>query len=217
MITTLHYISQGTTPQDHLNNIHSACAAGAELVQLRLKSFNTKTVLETAKKAREITSHFQTRLIINDHYKIAAEVKADGVHLGKSDTSPTIARKGLASWQIIGGTANTIEDCQKLIEQKVDYIGLGPFHFTETKGNLSPVLGEQGYKNILENLESDIPIIAIGGITLTDVLDIMITGVSGLAVSGAITRDFNKISKFKELINGGATQEQRWQPDAPKS
>ncbi|MCL5128350.1 thiamine phosphate synthase [Algibacter sp. L4_22] len=213
MIAKLHYISQGATPQEHLTNIHSACAAGAELVQLRLKKYDLKTVLETAKKAREITEHFQTRLIINDYYKIAAEVKADGVHLGKSDTSPTIARKGLASWQIIGGTANTLADCKKLIDQKVDYIGLGPFRFTETKENLSPVLGEEGYKTILESLKTDIPVIAIGGITLNDILDIMITGVYGIAVSGEITSDFNKISKFKELINGGITEEQRWKPE----
>ena len=217
MITNLHYISQGKTPQEHLNNIHSACAAGAELVQLRLKSMDTKTVLETAKKAREITSHFQTRLIINDYYKVAAEVKADGVHLGKSDTSPTIARKALASWQIIGGTANTLEDCKKLIDNKVDYIGLGPFRFTETKGNLSPVLGEKGYATIISELKTKTPIIAIGGITLNDVLDIMITGVYGLAVSGDISRDFNKISKFKELINGSKPQEQRWEPETPKN
>ncbi|WP_405293289.1 thiamine phosphate synthase [Algibacter sp. Ld11] len=217
MITNLHYISQGKTPQEHLNNIHSACAAGAELVQLRLKSMDTKTVLETAKKAREITSHFQTRLIINDYYKVAAEVKADGVHLGKSDTSPTIARKALASWQIIGGTANTLEDCKKLIDNKVDYIGLGPFRFTETKGNLSPVLGEKGYATIISELKTKTPIIAIGGITLNDVLDIMITGVYGLAVSGDISRDFNKIGKFKELINGSKPQEQRWEPETPKN
>ncbi|WP_158848995.1 thiamine phosphate synthase [Algibacter sp. L1A34] len=213
MIAKLHYISQGATPQEHLTNIHSACAAGAELIQLRLKKYDLKTVLETAKKAREITEHFQTRLIINDYYKIAAEVKADGVHLGKSDTSPTIARKGLASWQIIGGTASTLADCKKLIDQKVDYIGLGPFRFTETKENLSPVLGEEGYKTILESLKTDIPVIAIGGITLNDILDIMITGVYGIAVSGEITSDFNKISKFKELINGGTTEEQRWKPE----
>lgn len=217
MIAKLHYISQGATPQDHLNNIHSACAAGAELVQLRLKKMDLKTVLETAKKAREITNHFQTRLIINDYYKVAAEVKADGVHLGKSDTSPTIARKGLASWQIIGGTANTLADCQKLIEQKVDYIGLGPFRFTETKDNLSPVLGEKGYTEIITALNSKTPIIAIGGITLNDVLDIMITGAYGLAISGEITQDFNKISRFKELINGSKPLEQRWEPETPKN
>tara|TARA_R110002050_G_scaffold104052_6_gene213322 strand:- start:28579 stop:29229 length:651 start_codon:yes stop_codon:yes gene_type:complete len=213
IITKLHYISQGATPQEHLENIHSACAAGAELVQLRLKTFDNKTVLETAKKAREITEHFQTRLIINDYYKIAAEVKADGVHLGQLDTCPTIARKTLASWQIIGGTANTLEDCQTLIDKKVNYIGLGPFRFTDTKDNLSPVLGEKGYSAILSTLKTDVPIIAIGGITLNDVLDVMITGVYGIAVSGEITRDFNSVSKFKELINGGTTQEQRWKPE----
>jgi len=216
MISKLHYISQGETPSAHLENIQKACASGAELVQLRLKDVEEKVVLETARKAKEITGHFQTRLIINDHYKIAAEVKADGVHLGKSDTCPTVARKALASWQIIGGTANTLEDCQELIAKKVDYIGLGPFRFTKTKDNLSPVLGENGYLTILEELKTDTPIIAIGGITLNDVLDIMITGVYGIAVSGEITRDFNSISKFKEIINGSPIQEQRWEPGKDK-
>lgn len=216
MVNKLHYISQGATPEEHLNNIQSACASGIELVQLRLKDVNEKRVLETAKKAKEITDHFQTRLIINDYYKIAAAIKADGVHLGKSDICPTIARKELASWQIIGGTANTLEDCQTLIDKKVDYIGLGPFRFTNTKDNLAPILGENGYLTILEELKTDTPIIAIGGITLKDVLDIMITGVYGIAVSEEITRDFNSISKFKELINGGPEQEQRWEPGVNK-
>jgi len=215
MISKLHYISQGATPEEHLENIQKACASGVELVQLRLKNVDEATVLETAKKAKEITGHFQTRLMINDHYKIAAEVKADGVHLGKSDTCPTVARKELASWQIIGGTANTLEDCQTLIDKKVDYIGLGPFRFTNTKDNLGPVLGEKGYLTILEELKTDTPVIAIGGITLNDVLDIMITGVYGIAISGGITRDFNSISRFKELING-PTQEQRWEPGKDK-
>lgn len=216
MIPKLHYISQGATPEEHLENIQRACTSGAELVQLRLKDVSAKKILKAAQKAREITEHFQTRLIINDYYKVAAEVKADGVHLGKSDTCPTVARKTLASWQIIGGTANTLEDCQTLIDKKVNYIGLGPFRFTKTKDNLSPVLGEQGYLTILEELKTDIPIIAIGGITKNDVLDIMITGVYGIAVSGEITRDFNSISKFKEIINGGPTQEQRWEPGENK-
>jgi thiamine-phosphate pyrophosphorylase len=216
MISKLHYISQGGTPEEHLENIQKACASGVELVQLRLKGFDDKTVLETAKKAKEITERFQTRLIINDYYKVAAELKADGVHLGKSDTCPTVARKELASWQIIGGTANTLEDCKTLIDKKVDYIGLGPFRFTKTKDDLGPVLGEKGYLTILKELKTDTPIIAIGGITQNDVLDIIITGVHGIAVSEEITRDFNSISKFKEIINGGPTQEQRWEPGENK-
>ena len=152
MIPKLHYISQGKTPEEHLQAIQNACAAGAELVQLRLKNVAEAVILETAKKAKEITDHFQTRLIINDHYKIAAKIQADGVHLGKTDTCPKIARKELASWQVIGGTANTLEDCQTLLGKNVDYIGLGPYQFTETKKNLSPVLGKNGYLTILEEL-----------------------------------------------------------------
>ena len=210
MIPTLHYISQGKTPQEHLENIQKACTSGVELVQLRLKNQPEKVVLETAEKAREITAKFQTRLIINDYYKIAATVKADGVHLGKTDTSPTIARKAMASWQIIGGTANTLEDCEALLTQNIDYIGLGPFRFTETKENLSPVLGLNGYLTIIEELKTSVPIIAIGGIVADDIAAIMKTGVYGIAVSGEITRNFNSIPEFKKLINGGPVQEERW-------
>jgi thiamine-phosphate pyrophosphorylase len=210
MIPTLHYISQGSTPKKHLENIQKACTSGAELVQLRLKKQPEKIVLETALQAREITAKFQTRLIINDYYKIAAAVKADGVHLGTTDACPIRARKELASWQIIGGTANTLEDCEMLIDKKVDYIGLGPFKFTETKENLSPVLGLNGYLTLLEELKTVIPVIAIGGIVLDDVAALMKTGVHGIAVSGEITRNFNSITEFKNRINGGQLMEQRW-------
>lgn len=200
MIPQIHYISQGATAQEHLDHIHCACAAGAELVQLRLKNFDAKTVLETAHKAREITIQFLTKLIINDYYQIAAAVDADGVHLGKSDGCPTLAKLELASWQIIGGTANTKEDCQKLIDIDIDYIGLGPYRFTSTKQNLSPVLGKNGLTNIISSLETTVPIIAVGGITPEDARDIVRCGAHGIAISISITRDFKMISKFKELL-----------------
>ncbi|WP_282049907.1 thiamine phosphate synthase [Maribacter aquivivus] len=210
MIPTLHYISQGSTPKEHLENIQKACSSGAELVQLRLKNQPEKIVLETALQAREITSKLQALLIINDHYKIAAAVKADGVHLGKLDSCPTKARKELASWQLIGGTANTLEDCKTLIHKKVDYIGLGPFRFTKTKENLSPILGINGYLTILEELKTELPVIAIGGIVIDDVSELMKTGIHGIAVSGEITRNFNSIPDFKKRINGGEIVEERW-------
>jgi thiamine-phosphate pyrophosphorylase len=206
MIPKLHYISQGTSPTQHLENIKKACVSGIDLVQLRLKNETDDGVLETALKAREITSKYGVLLIINDHYKIAVQVQADGVHLGKSDTCPLIARATLEKWQIIGGTANTLEDCQTLIDKKVDYIGLGPFRFTKTKANLSPVLGQQGYASLVNQLQTKTPIIAIGGILQTDVSSIIKTGVHGIAVSGEITRDFNSISNFKTLINADISQ-----------
>lgn len=210
MIPKLQYISQGKTIDEHLTNIQNACSSGVELVQLRLKKFKEPAVLKAAEQAREITGRFQTRLIINDYYKIAKEVKADGVHLGQNDTCPLVARKHLYSWQIIGGTVNTIEQAQELVTKKVDYIGMGPFRFTLTKTNLSPVLGLEGYTTILQKLKTELPIIAVGGITLEDVPEVLKTGVHGIAVSGDITKDFNRIGQFKQVLNGGDTQEQVW-------
>ncbi|MFS4482505.1 thiamine phosphate synthase [Hyunsoonleella sp. 2307UL5-6] len=210
IIPKLHYISQGQTPKDHLENIQKACSSGAELVQLRLKGLSEKKVLQYAEKAREITSHFQTRLIINDHYKIAKTIKADGLHLGKTDTCPSIARKTLYSWQLVGGTANTLKDCQTLLKKEVDYIGLGPFKYTNTKANLSPILGLEGYTKIIDTLKTNTPILAIGGITIDDVAAILNTGISGIAISGTITKNFNTITILHKLLNASATQEQRY-------
>ena len=200
MIPKLHYISKGNTPDEHLENIQKAYTHGATLVQLRLKNVPINQVLAVAKKVRKVTAHYKTKLIINDYYEIAKEVKADGVHLGKTDSCPTIARKHLYDWQIIGGTANTLEDCQLLIGKEVDYIGLGPLRFTTTKMNLSPVLGLKGYRIITESLKTKTPIIGIGGITLDDVSDLLQTGIYGIAMSEEITRDFNSIKRYNQLL-----------------
>jgi thiamine-phosphate pyrophosphorylase len=96
---------------------------------------------------------------------------------------------------------------------KVDYIGLGPYKFTTTKENLSPVVGYEGYLSILEELRSDIPIIAVGGITIDDVSEIIKAGVYGIAVSGEITKNFNTISQFNTLLKAVETPlEQIWRP-----
>ncbi|MDB4292441.1 thiamine phosphate synthase [Maribacter sp.] len=210
MIPKLQYISQGNSPKQHLENIQKACTSGAELVQLRLKNVLEKKYLKIALEAREITAHFQTRLLINDHYKIAKEVKADGVHLGQTDACPTDARNYLYSWQIIGVTANTIQDCERVLAKKVDYISLGPFRGTTTKNNIPAVLGLNGYTAILEALKTDTPIFAVGGITIADVPELLTAGISGLVVSEEITRNFDCIKTFNQLLNASSTAEQRY-------
>jgi len=209
IIPKLHYISQGSSPKEHLENIQKACTSGVELVQLRLKNVSENKFLKLAKEAREITSHFQTRLIINANYKIAKAIKADGVHLEKTDACPTIARTHLYTWQIIGGTANTLQDCEALINKEVDYISLGPFRLT-TKDNSSQVLGLNGYTAITEALNTETPIIGVGSITIEDVTDILKTGISGLAISEEITRNFDALITFNQLLNVSSTEEQRY-------
>lgn len=210
MIPKLHYISQAKSPKEHLVNIQNACNSGIELVQLYVRNISEKEILEVATEAREITSHFQTRLIINGDYKIARAVKADGVFLEKADTSPTTARIHLYTWQSIGGIATTIQDCKTLLTKQVDYISLGPFRCMATKDRIPPILGVNGYTAITDALKTKTPIIGFGGITTDDVTDILKTGVSGIAVSGVITRDFNTIQTFHKLLNASSTEEQRY-------
>jgi thiamine-phosphate pyrophosphorylase len=209
MIPKLHYISQGSSPKEHLNNIQKACSAGAELVQLRLKNVSEKKYLKLAEEVREITSHFQTRLIINGQYKIAKKVKADGVHLEASDICPIIARTHIYTWQIIGGTANTKQDCEALINKQVDYISLSPFRLSVTQDNVPAVLGLNGYSAIIDALKTETPFIGVGGITTKDVADILETGVSGIGVSTEITQDFDRIKTFNKFLSASSTEEQR--------
>ncbi|WP_026449843.1 thiamine phosphate synthase [Aequorivita capsosiphonis] len=209
MIPKLHYISQGNSPEEHLENIQNACTSGVELVQLGLNGMSEKKFLKLAEEAREITAHFQTRLLIHDNYKVAKAIKADGLHIGKTGPCPSVAKKHLYSWQIIGGTANTFQDCETLLDKQVNYISLGPFRETENKENITSVLGLKGYSAITDVLKTGTPIIGFGGITTKDVTAILETGISGIAVSEEITRDFNTIRIFHQLLNASSTAEQR--------
>ena len=206
-IPKLHYISQGSSPKEQLENIQKACASGAELVQLGLENVSEKKFLKMAKEAREITSHFQTRLIISEHYKIAKEVRADGVYFEKTDTNPTLARIHLYTWQMIGGTANTLQDCEALLADEVDYINLGPFK--STKQDPSTLLGINGYSAIVDALNTETPIIGFGGITVEDVKNILKTGITGIGVSEEITRNFDSIKAFNQLLSASSTDELR--------
>lgn len=209
IIPKLHYISQGSSPNEHLENIQKACTSGIELVQLGLENVSEKKFLKVAQKAREITAHYQTRLIIPEQYKIAMAVKADGVHLEGTDFSHAQIRKELYSWQSMSGSAYNLQDCEELLHKGVDYIHLGPFRAPLAQNNEIIALGLDGYMLIMEELKTETPVIGRGGIRTADVKKIVETGVSGIAVSDVITADFDSIRLFNQLLNASATAEQR--------
>lgn len=202
MIDRLQYITQGTTPEDHIQLCRAVCDAGVKWVQLRLKQVDVDTYLETAKVCREITSSHGAQLIINDNLDIAQQINADGVHLGLSDLNTAAARERSSSDFIIGGTANTYEDVLNHHQNGVDYVGVGPFRHTTTKDKLSPILGLEGYQKINDTLRTanvNIPVIAIGGVLESDLIDLRSTGIHGIAVSGLITKAENKLELVNEL------------------
>ncbi|WP_194852518.1 thiamine phosphate synthase [Nonlabens antarcticus] len=213
MIPKLHFVSKAKSPKEHLENIQKACSSGIELVQLDLKHISKAHRLKLAEEAQAITAHFQTRLIIVSYYKIAKQIKADGVYLEKTDTRPTLVRDHLHAWQTIGASAHTLQDCETLLSQEVDYISLGPF--LTSSNNETKTLGVNGYTAIAEALTTETPLIGFGGITTDDVNDILKTGVSGIAVSDAILQDFDRIKTFHQLLNASSNQEMRHSFEKP--
>ena len=114
------------------------------------------------------------------------------------------ARKILGPDIIIGGTANTIEDIIRLHKHGADYIGCGPFRFTTTKKNLSPVLGLEGYaaaRSFMRSRHISIPLVAIGGITAADIPAILRAGASGIALSGSIVGAPDPVAATQEIVN----------------
>ncbi len=183
-ISRLHYIV--TTPEQ----AEQACSAGADWIQLRLKNKSYEDWKVIALETQTVCRSYQARLIMNDNVHLAGEIGSDGLHLGKEDMPVLEARKLLGNEIIIGGTANTLEDILMHHQSGASYIGLGPFRFTTTKEKLSPVLGLAGYTSLMTALQQQsvtIPVIAIGGITIEDVPDLLKTGIHGIAVSSAIT------------------------------
>jgi thiamine-phosphate pyrophosphorylase len=206
MLKKIQYISQGDSPEQQLANISKALDAGCKWIQLRYKNKSIEEVRTLAIMAQKICKAYDATFIINDHLQVASEINADGVHLGLEDISVKEARILLKENKIIGGTANTLEDVLQRVNEKCDYIGLGPFRFTTTKEKLSPILGIEGYQEILKELKNriiDIPIYAIGGIEIEDFEKLEQAGVYGVAVSGLITHHKNPeiLFKPKEICN----------------
>jgi thiamine-phosphate pyrophosphorylase len=204
MISRLHYITQELEGHTHAALAEWACLGGADWIQLRVKNKSYNEHLDIALKTEAVCRKYHARLIINDNVKIAKAIKANGVHLGKTDMHPSEAREMLGTEFIIGGTANTFDDIRELVLAGVDYIGLGPFQFTQTKENLSPVIGLEGYEAIIKKCASEkinIPIIAIGGIKAGDVKPLLEKGLYGIAVSSAINLSENKKETTKHFIH----------------
>ena len=206
MIEKLQFISNQTKEITHLESIQTALDAGCRWIQLRVKNQSFEDVLNLAEKAKVLCDSYQSKLIINDFPFIAKEINAHGLHLGLDDMPIETARKIVGKNMIIGGTANTFEHIVKRINEGADYIGLGPFRFTSTKQNLSPILGLEGYRNLTKSLKElglSIPIVAIGGITQEDVAPITKTGMYGVAISGSIINSENPrnvVYKIKKIL-----------------
>ena len=199
----VQFITHYTDQYTYLDSVRIALEGGCRWIQLRMKDTPTEDILPIAKETLTLCRQYEATFIIDDHVELAKQIKADGVHLGKLDMPITEARSILGKNFIIGGTANTLEDIRMHYEAGADYIGCGPFRFTTTKKNLSPVLGLEGYRDIVRKMKMegiDLPIVAIGGIEKEDIPSLMGTGITGIALSGSILRAEHPKEEMNEII-----------------
>lgn len=199
----IQFISHFTEQHTYLDSIRLALEGGIKWVQLRMKEASEEEFLSVGTEVRRLCNQYGATFIIDDHVELVHKLKADGVHLGKNDMPIIEARRILGNNVIIGGTANTFEDIASHYQATANYIGCGPFRFTTTKKGLSPTLGLEGYRSIMTKVKEagiDIPVVAIGGITAEDIPGIMQTGISGIALSGAILRAENPIEEINRIL-----------------
>ena len=199
----VQFITHYTERYSYLDSVRIALEGGCRWIQFRMKDTSLEEMTPIAIEAMSLCRTHHATFIIDDQVELVKQLGADGVHLGKNDMPITKARKILGKDFIIGGTANTFEDIRMHHEAGADYIGCGPFRYTTTKKNLSPILGLNGYTNIVSQMKAEdiyIPIIAIGGITIEDIPLLMQTGINGIALSGSILRAKNPIEEMKETI-----------------
>lgn len=168
-----------------------ALEGGCRWVQLRMKGASDDEAEPIARRLLAACHDAGATFILDDRVELCKRIQADGVHLGRHDMPVEEARQYLGHEYIIGGTANTFDDIVDLRRRSADYIGLGPYRFTQTKENLSPIIGLEGYRAIAQRMRDEsvrISVCAIGGIELDDVCPILDTGIGGIAVSGAVLR-----------------------------
>ncbi|MCM1490355.1 MAG: thiamine phosphate synthase [Muribaculum sp.] len=180
-----------------------ALEGGCRWIQLRHKDANDETLIEEGKTIAELCRACGATFIIDDHVELVKPIGADGVHLGKNDMPLEEARKILGPSYIIGATANTFAELKAAAQSGADYAGVGPFRFTTTKQKLAPVLGTNGYRNLIQQKQTEgirLPVVAIGGITKHDIPEIMTTGVNGIAASGTILNSPDPAEATAEII-----------------
>lgn len=199
----IQFISHSNERCSYIDGIRLALEGGCKWVQLRMKDAPDEQVAQLGVQARELCDRYGAKLILDDRVELVAKTGADGVHLGKNDMPIAQAREILGPGKIIGGTANTFEDIVAHWKAGADYIGCGPFRFTTTKKNLSPILGLEGYRDIISRMKDagiTLPLVAIGGITAEDIPAILETGVDGIAVSGTVLRAEDPAAEMAKLI-----------------
>lgn len=176
--------------------VEKALRGGATFIQIREKSLDTESFIEEAGQIKILCEKYHVPFVINDNVEVALAVGADGVHVGQGDMAASDARKKLGAGKIIGVTARTVEQAAEAERQGADYLGTGAVFATSTKGDAKEI-SHGTLKEICRSVS--IPVVAIGGITAGNVMELKGTGIEGVAVVSAVFASEDIESAAREL------------------
>lgn len=196
--TSLYFITDSTnySEEEFLFRVEQALMGGVTLLQLREKEKSTREYIEIAEKVHTIAKRYQVPLIIDDRVDVALAVGAEGVHVGASDMSVSMARKLMGKDKIVGATAKTVPWALDVYEQGADYLGVGAIYPTTTK-----------VKTVLTSTDTlydicnavPIPVNAIGGLNKTNIDVLTGIPIAGICVVSAIMKADNPKTAVEEL------------------
>ncbi len=178
----------------HLEQVRRLFSGGAKFIQLREKSGSSGDFLDAAVEAVEFARVHDVSIIINDRVDIALATKAAGVHLGQDDMPPDKARALLGDEKIIGISTHTVKQAQRAATLPIDYIAFGPIYPTQTKDDPETVVGLEGIRQVRDVI-ADIPLVAIGGIGLDQIAEVLSAGATSVVMISSIVGDPANISE----------------------
>ena len=203
-IEKLQFITHDIEQHTHIEQAQIACEAGAKWIQYRCLTKTDDELLEDINVIAEICDDWGATLIVTDHIHLNGKADIQGFHIEDMDADFKQLREELGEAITIGGSSNTVEGLLRIAAEGADYAGFGPFKVTTTKPNNAPLLGIEGYTkamNVLKQQNIDLPVLAVGGVTLDDIDGLMKTGVFGIAASSAINQAENMREAYLDFYD----------------
>lgn len=194
----LHVLTDARDGRDALGVAEAALAAGAPVMQLRVKGVTDRDLYDLGRRLMALCDQYAATCIVNDRVDVAVAIGAHGTHLGATDLPIEAVRRVAGPNHIIGGTAREPVLARRLVEEGADYLGVGPTYATSTKDGLPDPIGPTTIGAVARAV--DVPVIAIGGITVARVPEIMAAGAHGVAVVGAVSDASDPGAATKRLL-----------------
>lgn len=179
-----------------------AIEGGADVIQFRQKAGPIRHKLYAAHLTAEVCAKNDVPLLIDDHLDIMQAVRAQGIHLGRTDFPIKDARRILGPDVIIGGTGNTMKQAIQAWEEGADYVGFGPIYYSQSKANVADIQGVKALEEVCKAVS--VPVIAIAGIKVDKVEEVLDTGAYGIAIMSAISTHHDPraaTSAFRKAID----------------